>query len=78
MKNVVTAVALIVGMVISTGIAAVAQGRGRGNGRPETPPGQERKVVTVPEPATLTLFGVAAGSGLLLHEWRSRRKKRDS
>jgi hypothetical protein len=34
--------------------------------------------VTVPEPATLTLIDVAASSGLLLHRWRSRRKKSQS
>jgi hypothetical protein len=77
-KNIVTAVALIVGMVILSGMVAVAQGRGRGSGPFETPPGQERKFLTVPEPATLTLIGVAAGSGLLLHRWRSRRKKSQS
>ncbi len=75
MKNIVKAVALIAGIAILAGNVAFAQGRGRENGPPTTPPGQERKVLSVPEPATLTLIGVVAGSGLLLHQWRSRRRK---
>lgn len=75
MRNIVTNVAVIAGVIILTGVAAAAQGRGRGNGPPGTPPGQERRVYTVPEPATLTLIGIAAGGGLLLRHWASRRKK---
>jgi PEP-CTERM motif len=73
-RNIVTNVAVIAGVIILTGVAAAAQGRGRGNGRPETPPGQERQVHSVPEPTTLTLIGIGAG-GLLLRHWTSRRKK---
>lgn len=66
-------------MLLLPGITLAAeQGRGRGNGL-ETAPGQERKsereVVTVPEPATLTLLGIAVGSGLLARGWTSRRRK---
>ena len=76
-RNIVTNVAVIAGVIILTGVAAAAQGRGRGNGPPQTPPGQERQVqtVTVPEPATITLIGIAAGGGLLLRHWTSRRNK---
>ena len=78
MKQTMTAV-LAAGLIIFTGVAVTAeQGRGRGgeNGRPETPPGQERKVVAVPEPATLTLLAVTLGSGLLARGWASRRTGR--
>jgi hypothetical protein len=78
-RNIVTNVAVIAGVIILAGVAAAAQGRGRGNGPPQTPPGQERQVqtVTVPEPATLTLIGIAAGGGLLLRHWTSRRKRNE-
>lgn len=80
MKNMGTGVALIVGIAILASVAAAAQGRGRGrgNGPPQTPPGQERKVHTVPEPATLTLLGVAVGSGFLVRRWTSKSKKTQS
>ncbi|MBA2604221.1 MAG: PEP-CTERM sorting domain-containing protein [Acidobacteria bacterium] len=56
-----------------------AQGRGRGGERgnaPDIPPGQERKIVQVPEPATLTLLGLAVGGGLMARRWTSRRQSR--
>ena len=60
MKKFVRHVALVAGMVVLTAMVAAAQGRGRGNGPPETPPGQERKILSVPEPATISLISVAA------------------
>lgn len=77
MRNIGTGVALIVGIALLAGVAE-AQDRGRGNGPPKTPPGQERRVLTVAEPATLALMGVALGSGLLVRRWTSRRKKTQS
>ena len=57
-----------------------AQGRsGRADGpgnAPATPPGQEGRIVQVPEPATLTLLGLAVGGGLMARRWTSRRQSR--
>jgi len=67
-------------IIIATGVSLAAeQGRGHARGRDnrpfETAPGQQRKVVSVPEPATLTLLGAAVGSGLLAGAWTRRRKR---
>lgn len=79
-------------IILACGVAAIllaadavvsAQGRssGRGGGSgagpaPATPPGLERRVVQVAEPATLTLLGFAVGGGWVARQFASRRQAR--
>ena len=69
---------LIVGAMVWTGVTTPAKGRVGGADRsPSTvnPPGQQRKAVAVPEPATLTLLGIGLGSAVLARVRASRRTK---
>ena len=67
------------GIVLVACATAGAQPNGNGNGNGygrapgHTPPGQERRIQSVPEPATLTLLGLGAGGGLLARRWASKR-----
>ena len=69
---------ITIGFLAGTAVSAQPPGNpdGRGNGPSNTPPGQERRTESVPEPATLTLLALGAGGGLLARRWLSRDKAR--
>ena len=78
MRRVLTQTFTTGAIILLAALTVSAQGRGRGggpNGLPDTPPGQDRKVTSVPEPATLTLMGIGLGAGLVAYRLRSRRTK---
>jgi hypothetical protein len=73
----------LVAVALMVGVTALdAQDRGNSSGRgyepgnrPATPPGLDRQVHQVPEPATLTLLGLAVGGGLLARGLHARRRR---
>jgi|RhiMetdeSRZDD1v2_1073273.scaffolds.fasta_scaffold80619_1 hypothetical protein len=78
MRRVLTQTLTTGAIILLAALTVSAQGRGRGggpNGPPDTPPGQDRRPISVPEPVTMTLVGLGIGTALVARRLRSRRAK---